>query len=64
MASVNEQPKFDYGDTVEVAGELNRERMGTIVGINSSDSRWTYTVEFGDGSDAEIEEESLSKVNE
>ena len=34
--------------------------MGCIVSINLSSRLGTYTVEFGDGSDAEIKEAALS----
>ena len=62
--SVNEQAKFDYGDTVRITSPPHRGREATIVGINVLESHRTYTVEFGDGSDAEIEEENISPVNE
>jgi hypothetical protein len=54
------QPKFDYGDTVRISGKEHRGRIGAVVAINGSESSRTYTIEFGDGSDAEIAEECLS----
>jgi ribosomal protein S4E len=58
-----ENPKFDYGDEVEVTGGEHKGRTGCIVSINLSSPSETYTVEFGDGSDAEIKEALLSAVN-
>jgi ribosomal protein S4E len=56
-----QEPKFDYGDEVQVMAEEHEGRTGAVVGINGSESSRTYTVEFGDGSDSEIAEELLSK---
>ena len=53
-------PKFDYGDEVQVTGGEHKGRIGWIVSINLSSPSGTYTVEFGDGSDAEIKEALLS----
>ncbi len=57
-----DNPKFDYGDEVQVTGGEHEGRIGCIVGINLSSPLGTYTVEFGDGSDAEIKEALLSTV--
>jgi hypothetical protein len=57
---MSEQPKFDCGETVQVMTKDLRGRVGVVVGINGSESSRTYTVEFGDGSDSEIAEGSLS----
>jgi hypothetical protein len=51
---------FDYGDTVRVVTGEHQGRVGAIVSINDVQPLRTYTVEFGDGSDAEIPENSLS----
>lgn len=59
---MSEQPRFDYGETVRITGTKHQGRLGTVVGINLSESSRTYTVEFGDGSDAEVGEECLSKI--
>lgn len=58
------ESKFDYGDGVRVTGGKHMDRLGDVVGINITASSRTYTIEFGDGIDAEIEEQLLSKVNE
>ena len=59
---MSEQPKFDYGETVQVTSKEHNGRIGAVVGINGSESSRTYTVEFGDGSEAEIGEKGLSRV--
>ena len=55
-----DMPKFDFGDEVQVTGGEHSGRVGYIVSINLSVPPETYTVEFKDGSDAEIEESFLS----
>jgi ribosomal protein S4E len=57
-----DNPKFDYGDEVQVTGGEHEGRIGCIVSINLPSPLGTYTVEFGDGSDAEIKEALLSTV--
>jgi ribosomal protein S4E len=52
--------KFDFGDEVQVMGGEHKGRSGCIVSINLSSPLGTYTVEFGDGSDTQIEEALLS----
>jgi hypothetical protein len=59
---MSDQPKFDYGETVQVTSEEHNGRIVAVVGINGSESSRTYTVEFGDGSEADIGEEGLSIV--
>jgi hypothetical protein len=58
---MSEHPKFDYGETVQITSKEHNGRIGAVVGINGSESSRTYTVEFGDGSEADIAEEFLSK---
>jgi ribosomal protein S4E len=58
---MSEQPKFDYGETVQITSKEHNGRIGAVVGVNGSESSRTYTVEFGDGSDSEIAEDHLSK---
>jgi hypothetical protein len=60
---MSEQPKFDYGETVQITTKEHNGRIGAVVGINGSESFRTYTVEFGEGSEADIGEEFLSKSN-
>jgi hypothetical protein len=57
-------PKFDYGDCVLVRNGKYKDRTCCVVGMSHLATTRTYTVEFGDGSDAEIEEELLSKADE
>jgi ribosomal protein S4E len=56
-----QQPLFDYGDTVQVTGGAHIGEIGSVCAISGSESSRTYTVEFGDGSDSEIEEALLVK---
>jgi ribosomal protein S4E len=56
-------PKFDFGDEVQVTGGEHKGRVGWIVSINLSAPTGAYTVEFIDGSDAEIKEALLSRSN-
>ncbi len=55
--------KFTYGDTVKVNEsadvKLRPGQTGSIVGIQPSQGQTTYTVEFGDGADCEIDESLL-----
>ena len=60
---MEENAKFDYGDPVQMVGGKHEGRLGDVVAVNFFDSVRAYTVEFEDGSDAEIEEALLSKVN-
>jgi hypothetical protein len=53
---VNQNPAFYYGDTMRISSGEHKGRIGAVVGINGSDSSRTYSVEFGDGTDSEIDE--------
>ena len=57
-----DDPKFDFNDEVQVMSGEHKGRIGWIVSINLSAPSETYTVEFVDGSDAEVKEEALAKV--
>jgi hypothetical protein len=46
---MGDEPKFDYGETVQIRGKEHKERIGVVVGINGPECSRTYTVEFGDG---------------
>ena len=59
-----DNPKFDFGDEVQVTGGEHKGRVGCIVSINLDSPSETYTVEFSDGSDAEIKEAMLLAVKE
>jgi hypothetical protein len=56
--------KFSYGDQVQVKDGKHKDRLADVVGMTLTASSRTYTVEFGGGSDAEIEEGLLSRVDE
>jgi len=49
---------FDYNDLVRVVEGAHKGKIGSIVGFPTAPST-TYTVEFGDGSDAEFTAEQL-----
>jgi hypothetical protein len=61
---MNADPKFDYGDQVKVRAGEHKDRLGDVVGMSMAVSLRTYTVEFGDGTDSEIEEDFLSTIDE
>ena len=56
-------PKFTWGDSVQVADEApSRYRSGaygSICGIHELESQVLYTVEFGDGAAIEVPEDHL-----
>jgi hypothetical protein len=56
----SKEPKFDYGDTVVITAGKHIGDIRSVVGINGSKQSRTYTVEFGDGSDCEVAEDSLT----
>lgn len=57
---MEQREKFDYGDAVRVTEGDHKGRVGAIVGIN--DSRSDFTIEFGDGTDAQLRSEELEKL--
>ncbi len=61
---MDSNPKFDYGMTVRVANSVPTlgGNLGSIVGYRFANSSYLYTVEFGNGNDAEIDESLLSLV--
>lgn len=61
---MSDAPKFDYGDTVRVTSGEYKSCIGAVVGISDATPVRTYTVEFPNGGDAEIEEGILLKMNE
>ena len=62
ILSMSDQPEFDYGEEVQVTSKAHNGCIAAVVGINGSESSRTYTVEFGDGSEADIGEEGVSIV--
>jgi ribosomal protein L24 len=57
---MGQREKFDYGDAVRVIKGDHTGRVGAIVGINDSSS--DFTIEFGDGTDAQLPSEELEKL--
>lgn len=49
-------PKFTWGDSVVVTGSCE---AGDVCAITESDNGFSYTVEFSDGTDRELAEDSL-----
>lgn len=64
MCRMDEESSFDYGDTVQVLDGEHKGRVGAVVGWNGSGQLRSYTVEFGDGSDADYSSRSLVKYRE
>src|SRR3569832_958854 len=54
--------RITYGDEVCVIDGEYKGRKGAIVGMNDPDTPSVFTIEFGDGSDAEVPLESLEIV--
>jgi ribosomal protein L24 len=54
---MNQLAKLDYGDAVQVTQGEYAGRTGVVVGMH--DSGLTFTIEFGDGTDAEVAKTSL-----
>jgi hypothetical protein len=38
ILSMSDQPKFDYGETVQVTSKEHNGRIGAVLGINGSES--------------------------
>jgi hypothetical protein len=57
-------PKFIWGDTVIVSAQapsyMRPGEVGDVVAITHRATETTYTLEFGDGQDAELPESFLS----
>ncbi|MGA2049443.1 MAG: KOW motif-containing protein [Terracidiphilus sp.] len=53
-----------YGDEVRVIDGEHKGRTGAIVGMNDPDLPSIFTIEFGDGSDAEVPLGFLEKLYE
>jgi ribosomal protein S4E len=56
---MDEQRKFGYGDSVVVTKGQHSGRLGAVVSLNGTALLPTYTVEFGDGTDAELDEDAI-----
>ena len=57
---MQQEEKFNYGDSVRIIKGDHEGRVGAIVGINDSHS--DATIEFGDGTDAQVPRERLEKL--
>ena len=53
---------FTYGDEVRIIDGEHKGRTGAVVGVNDPDMSLVFTIEFGDGSDAEVPLESLERM--
>lgn len=61
---MDQQVKLDYGDAVRIINGDFKGRLGAIVGMNDSVLPSIFTIEFGDGSDAEVPLGFLEKLCE
>jgi hypothetical protein len=59
-----EMTPFTYGDEVRVIDGEHKGRTGAVVGMNDPDTPSVFTIEFGNGSDAEVPLESLDRMAE
>jgi ribosomal protein L24 len=57
-----EMTPFTYGDEVRIIDGEHKGRTGAVVGMNDPYTPLVFTVEFGNGSDAEVPLESLEKM--
>jgi hypothetical protein len=51
---MNQQAKLDYGDEVRIIDGEHKGRTGAVVGMNDPNTPSIFTIEFGNGSDAEV----------
>jgi hypothetical protein len=54
-----EMTPFTYGDSVRIIDGEYKGRIGAIVGMNDPELPSVFTIEFGDGGDAEVRVEFL-----
>jgi hypothetical protein len=59
---MNEMTPFTYGDEVRIIDGDYKGKTGAVVGGNDPEMPWVFTVEFGDGSDAEVRVEFLERL--
>jgi len=61
---LDDVPKFTWGDLVIVSAsapsDMRPGQLGSVVGFTQRATETSYTVEFGDGRDAEVPEALLS----
>lgn len=53
---------FTYGDEVCIINGEHKGKTGAVVGMNDPDTPSIFTIEFGNGSDAEIPLEFLERL--
>ena len=59
---MNEMTPFTYGDEVCIISGEYRGRTGAVVGGNDGNTPSIFTIEFGNGSSAEIPMEYLERL--
>jgi len=59
---MDQRAKLDYGNEVRIIDGEYTGRTGAVVGMNDSDAPSAFTIEFGDGSDAEVPSEFLERL--
>lgn len=62
LLSMVDMTRFTYGDEVRVIKGEYEGTTGAVVGMNDPDTPSVFTIEFGNGSDAEVPLESLEKI--
>lgn len=53
-----------YGDEVRIINGEYKGRTGAVVGMNDPDTPSIFTIEFGNGSDAEVPLQSLERMTD
>lgn len=61
---MDQQTRLNYGDEVRIIDGENKGRTGAVVELNHPDAPSMFTIEFGDGRDAEVPLEFLEKLPE
>ena len=59
---MTEMTPFTYGDAVRIIGGEHKGKTGAIVGMNDPERPSVFTVEFGNGGDAEVPAEFLEEL--
>jgi hypothetical protein len=57
-----EMTPFTYGDEVRIIDGEHKGRTGAVVGMNDPGTPSVFTIEFGNGSDAEVPLEFLERM--
>ena len=61
---MDQQKRLDYGDAVRIIDGEFKGRLGAVVGMNDPSIPSIFTIEFENGSDAEVLIGFLEKLSE